>query len=385
MNIYTYRGFDSTKQIFQESILAKDKVEFENYLKVENKKLMQVVSIKKFKKLKENDLKNFYLNLGRLLNAGIPIKKAIEFQNDSVTNIYLKAKYKKIYDRLNLGEDIFKILKEEEMVNDAELLIAYVANNIGKMSEGFLKISQLKEKKQKLKKEIQTALSYPMFILFVSTVIIIFIFYLIVPNFISVYESSQKSLPTLTKIIINLYSITSKYYHFILIFLTLSTILTCKYFKKNNSLLKIPILKYFFIEKYIINILENISLLLKSGIGIDKSIDIVLDTIENKYINQKFLSLKNIKNGKNLSSILLNIKEFSQLEINMIKVGEESGKVPSMLEEIAKYRQENLNIRIKIYLNLAEPILLLIIGLIISCFVIGLYLPILNMSEIIQI
>ncbi|MEG0068897.1 type II secretion system F family protein [Cetobacterium sp.] len=385
MNIYTYSGFNSEKQVFQESILVKDKNEFENYLKISDKKLMKLIKVKKFKKLKENDLKNFYLNIGRLLNAGISIKKAIEFQNDFVTDINLKVKYKRIYERLNLGEEIFKILKDEEMITDAELLIAYVANNVGKISEGFLKISHLKEKKQNLKKEIQTALSYPLFILFISTVIIIFIFYLIVPNFISIYNSTQEELPYLTKIIISFYNIASRYYHLIITTFVILLFLIYKYFKKNSLLLRLPILKYFFLEKYIINILENLSLLLNSGLSIDKSIDIVLSSIENRYINQKFISLKNIKNGKSLSLILSNIKEFSQLEINMIKVGEESGKVSSMLEEIAKFRQDNLNIKIKIYLSLAEPILLLIVGLIISCFVVGLYLPILNMSEIIQI
>lgn len=385
MKIYRYKGINSKKKLFIEDILVKDEREFKDVLKSTDKKIIKIIKIKNFKKLKDSDLKNFYQNTSRLLKAGIPIKKAIEFQSNSSEKIDLKVKYKRVFNRLNMGEDILKILKEEEMINEAELLIAYVSTTIGQVSEGFLKIAQLKENKQKFKKEIQGALSYPLFIMVISTIIIILIFALIVPNFISIYESSEEELPIITKIILNIYNFGSKYVYLILISLGLVLKIGYNSIKKNDILLKTPILKYFFIEKSIINLLENLALLLKSGIAIDKSVDIVLSSLENRFIYRKFLVLKKIKKGRDLSDVLTEVKEFSILELNMIKVGEESGEVASMLEEIYTFKQENLDARLRICLNLAEPMLLLMIGVIISFFVIGLYLPILNMSNIIKI
>lgn len=385
MKIYTYKGFNSEKEIFLESILVKDEEELKENLNSSKKKLLKIIKVEKFKKLKDIDLKNFYKNISRLLNAGIPIKKAIEFQSECSEKLNLKVKCNRIYNKLNLGEDILELLKEEEMITNEEFLIVYVSNTIGKLSEGFLKISQLKENKEKLKKDIQTALSYPIFIMCISTIIITMIFILIVPNFISIFESSEENLPIITKLIVGIYNFGSKYIFMIIVVFGVGVKLLHSYIKKKDILFKIPILKYFFLEKNIINLLENFVLLLKSGIAIDKSAHIVLNSVENKYIYRKFLNLKKIKTGKELSEILITIEEFSNLEINMIKIGEESGQTPQILEEICKFRQDNLNSKLKVYLNFVEPIFLLIIGVIISFFVIGLYLPILNMSDIIKI
>ncbi|MGL5052089.1 MAG: type II secretion system F family protein, partial [Cetobacterium sp.] len=104
--------------------------------------------MKIFSEIKEKDLKNFYLKTGRLLNAGISLKKAIEFQKNNSKNKIFKCKILNVYNRLEKGEDIYSILKEENLIKERELLIIYVSENSGKIGDGFLKIAYLKEKKE---------------------------------------------------------------------------------------------------------------------------------------------------------------------------------------------------------------------------------------------
>ncbi|MGL4955120.1 MAG: type II secretion system F family protein, partial [Cetobacterium sp.] len=141
----------------------------------------------------------------------------------------------------------------------------------------------------------------------------------------------------------------------------------------------------FLIEKYVISILDNLSLLLDSGISIEKGVDIILENLDKGFFKNKIYILKNIKRGEVLSSCLKKIGVFSLEEIDMVRIGEESGTVAFILKEIAIVREEELNKRIKIILKLIEPILLLIVGVIISIFVVGLYLPILNMGDLLEI
>ncbi|MGL5000501.1 MAG: type II secretion system F family protein [Cetobacterium sp.] len=340
--------------------------------------------MKIFNKIKEKDLKNFYLKTGRLLNAGISLKKAIEFQKNNSKNNIFKSKILNIYNRLDKGEDIYSSLKKEEFIKERELLIIYVFENNGKIGDGFLKVAYLKEKKEKLNNEIKIALSYPIFILIVSSLIIVLIFYFVVPNFEEVYSIDEKNLPLLTKIILKIKYLISEY--IFLLFLTVPFFLLSIKSKLLKKLLyKVSIIKKFLIEKHIVSILDSLATLLESGISIDKGIEIILDNLDSGFLKNKIYILKNIKKGESLSNCFNRLNLFDLEEIDMIKIGEESGTVEFILKEIAATREEELNRKLKIVLKLVEPILLLIVGVFISIFVIGLYLPILNMSDLLEL
>ncbi|MGL5051991.1 MAG: type II secretion system F family protein, partial [Cetobacterium sp.] len=278
------------------------------------------------------------------------------------------------------GEDIYSILKEENLIKERELLIIYVSENSGKIGDGFLKIAYLKEKKEKLNNEIKIALSYPIFILVVSSLIIVLIFYFVVPNFEELYSIDEKSLPLLTKIILKTKYLISEYLYLIFLIVPLFLFnIKSKFLKR--LVYKVSVIKNFLMEKHIISILDNLAILLESGISIDKGIEIILDNLDSGFLKNKIYILKNIKKGESLSNCFKKLNLFNLEEIDMMKIGEESGTVEFILKEIASIREEELNRKIKIVLKLIEPILLLIVGLMISIFVIGLYLPILNMSN----
>ena len=146
-----------------------------------------------------------------------------------------------------------------------------------------------------------------------------------------------------------------------------------------------PILKRYLTERYLITILENISTLLISGISLDKTIDVVLGAIDNKKLKNKLFVLKNIKRGEPLSSCFDKVNILKKEEIDMIRVGEESGTIALIIKELASIRELELEKKLKIILKLLEPILLLIIGITISLFVVGLYIPILNVGDSLNI
>ncbi|MEG2256055.1 MAG: type II secretion system F family protein [Cetobacterium somerae] len=384
MKLYRCLILNKEKKQIEDIYLERNKKILLNKLFKEEKKLIKILEIQFERKIKEKDLEKIYFKIGRLLNAGVSLKKSIEFQKSSCKNLSLKFRIFNLYKKLEKGEDIYEILRSENLIKEREMLIIYVSENAGKIGDGFLKVAYLKQKKEKLKNELKIALSYPTFILFISTIIILLIFYFIVPNFQILYEIEINKLPFLTRIILNIQHILNKFPYTIIIIICV-VFFSIKFFHLKKQLQKVSFIKKYLLEKYIINILENLSLLLESGISIDKGIDIILENLDSGYLKNRMFILKNIKKGELLSECFKKLNILSLEEIDMIKVGEESGTVEMVLKEISLVRDEELNKKIKIVLKLSEPILLLFVGILISAFVIGLYLPILNMSDIFEI
>ena len=384
MKLYRCLILDKERNQIEDIYLEKNKKILLDRLVKDKKKLIKILEIQFERRIKEKELEKIYFKIGRLLNAGLSLKKSIEFQKNSCKNLSLKFRIFNLYKKLEKGEDIYEILRSENLIKERELLIIYVSENAGKIGDGFLKVAYLKQKKEKLKNELKIALSYPTFILFISTIIILLIFYFIVPNFQILYEIEINKLPFLTRIILNIQHILNKFPYTIIIIICV-VFFSIKFFHLKKQLQKVPFIKKYLLEKYIINILENLSLLLESGISIDKGIDIILENLDSGYLKNRMFILKNIKKGELLSECFKKLNILSLEEIDMIKVGEESGTVEIALKEISLVRDEELNKKIKIVLKLSEPILLLFVGILISAFVIGLYLPILNMSDIFEI
>ena len=384
MKLYRCLILNKEKKQIEDIYLERNKKILLNKLFKEEKKLIKILEIQFERKIKEKDLEKIYFKIGKLLNAGVSLKKSIEFQKSSCKNLSLKFRIFNLYKKLEKGEDIYEILRSENLIKEREMLIIYVSENAGKIGDGFLKVAYLKQKKEKLKNELKIALSYPTFILFISTIIILLIFYFIVPNFQILYEIEINKLPFLTRIILNIQHILNKFPYTIIIIICV-VFFSIKFFHLKKQLQKVSFIKKYLLEKYIINILENLSLLLESGISIDKGIDIILENLDSGYLKNRMFILKNIKKGELLSECFKKLNILSLEEIDMIKVGEESGTVEMVLKEISLVRDEDLNKKIKIVLKLSEPILLLFVGILISAFVIGLYLPILNMSDIFEI
>ena len=384
MKLYRCLILNKEKEQIEDIYLERNRKILLNKLFKEEKKLIKILEIQFERKIKEKDLEKIYFKIGRLINAGVSLKKSIEFQKNSCKNLSLKFRIFNLYKKLEKGEDIYEILRSENLIKEREMLIIYVSENAGKIGDGFLKVAYLKQKKEKLKNELKIALSYPTFILFISTIIILLIFYFIVPNFQILYEIEINKLPFLTRIILNIQHILNKFPYTIIIIICV-VFFSIKFFHLKKQLQKVSFIKKYLLEKYIINILENLSLLLESGISIDKGIDIILENLDSGYLKNRMFILKNIKKGELLSECFKKLNILSLEEIDMIKVGEESGTVEMVLKEISFVRDEDLNKKIKIVLKLSEPILLLFVGILISAFVIGLYLPILNMSDIFEI
>lgn len=377
MKKIVFKAFNSQKNLYLDEEIVKDIEDLKKVLSEKNHIFIKAIAIKKIKKFSKKNIKNFYLNIGTLLKAGISLKKSIEFQRDIVKKEEEKLYYKIILKSLESGENLLDILEKYKISNKKERFILYTLESSGDLGEGFLKLFTLREKNEKIKKEFITLLSYPIFILFISTIIIFFIMIFIIPNFISLYEGNEKNLPVITRVIFAVYK-NFKFLIFVVITFMFFIYIYFKTRKKNF---------YFYkkikLQREIIIFLESLGILLESGLAIDKGIDILIGEVD-KEIKKEFYRLKVIEKGESFSKAMERLKVLSNLELGMIRVGEETGTLPKILKEISRRRKERIEKNIKIVLKLVEPVILLLIGVLICFFVVGLYMPILNIGDMIE-
>ncbi|MFR1675449.1 MAG: type II secretion system F family protein, partial [Fusobacterium sp.] len=152
----------------------------------------------------------------------------------------------------------------------------------------------------------------------------------------------------------------------------------------DRVLLKIPLVRDFIIGNYIIRFSKNISIMLSSGMLILDILKLLRDFFDNTVIKKEIERLeKSLFDGQQLSEVMEENSLFPEKYRKLVVVGEKSGELIKIFEQIAKLEEERIENSIKKLLTLVEPILIIVLGLILSIIIIAIYLPIFNMSNLI--
>lgn len=380
MKIYEYSYINNNKKIEKDFILLKEE-ERKIFQLTQKEKLIKIEKLNLNKKFSKKDEMNFFYNISNLLRAGLALKKIIEFQKENEKEKSKKGLYGRIEWKLEQGDNIFEILRELNIIKNSEMILAYAVENTGDLQKGFEEMYRLRGRKERLKKDIVSALAYPIFIIVISTIIIIFLMFFIVPNFIEMYDTSQEELPLLTKFIVGSSIFLRKYFYIFFINFLCFIFFLIFLERKFYIFSKIKLVKHFLIKKYFLLIIENLSWLLEAGISIDKGVEVILKGIENREIKKSLKKILEIKKEGELAKIFLELNLVTSVEAGILKIGEETGEVSRMLKKISELRREKEMRDRKIFMALLEPITILFIGIVVGVFVIGLYLPILNLTS----
>lgn len=251
------------------------------------------------------------------------------------------------------------------------------------------------DKQIKLQKKIKKALSYPCIVLGVSALVLIAMFQWVIPSFESMFANFQAELPWPTRLLISCSHWVQSYFLYLAMGVACLTVLFKLIWKKHPQtqqvvdllLLKLPIFGQIRKSSLLIQWSRNISLLTSRGVPI---LEALKQTAlhSNDWISFKFCAQINVSlaQGWSLSESIQQISEKSLLthkeQIQLIKVGEASGDLPQMLANIANQEEDHLDHLIDQLAQSIEPCLMLIMGLIIGCLVVSLYLPIFEMGQI---
>ena len=333
--------------------------------------------------MKETDQLHLIRQLHSLLKSGLSLLDAIQMMGMS-----------DIQKSLANGNSLSYSLSRIEFHPFCVSLIQTgeaTGNLVDSLSQGIIYL----DKQTKLQKKIKKALSYPCIVLFVSSLVLVAMFQWVIPSFESMFANFQAELPWPTRLLIQGSHWVQNYSLFVAIGLLVLTgllNLTWNHHTPTQELLdhllvKLPIFGKIRKSSLLIQWSRNISLLTARGVPI---IEALKQTAlhSNDWVSFKFCAQLNVSlaQGWSLSESISQTSGQSLLthkeQIQLIKVGEVSGDLPQMLANIANQEEDRLDHMIDQLAQSIEPCLMLIMGLIIGCLVVSLYLPIFEMGQI---
>ncbi|MDP3041396.1 MAG: type II secretion system F family protein [Candidatus Omnitrophota bacterium] len=267
--------------------------------------------------------------------------------------------------------------------------IVHTGESTGKLKDALMQLLEHLRRLQDLKLKVKQALAYPIFMSLVGVGTIFVMLTFVLPRLAGMFDDFQAKLPLPTLILLKISNFLQSYWWGIIILMALVVFaLKLKPAGKesifNRLKYYIPVVKEIVYKQSVANFSQSLSLLLKSGVNLLSALADAGPIIGNPvYILQLEQVRKDIGEGVPFSAALEKFKIFSDFFVQMIRVGEEGGRLDSVLADIAESYEKEIEADLKIVSSLIEPAIILVLGLVIGAMVIAMLLPIFNMNSIV--
>lgn len=401
--LYKYSGIDTTGR------KVKSKVEAisldEAKLKLKAKGILYTsltedtlnfgnVSFKRTRKLDLSTLSYLSRDLSIYINSGITLISSINLLKQRYkSNKLLFTFFDTIKTYLDEGKTFYDALDAQKIITlpDFYKQSIKVSESGGLLESVLLELSVFLKEQDRIKKQVTSALAYPVFILFVSFFMVGFMLSFIVPKITSIFTQFDQELPQSTQIIIALGDFFSVNYPYVIaglftfIFSFIFLLKRSPKFKYafDKFLLKVPFFSTLIEHSELARFSYMNSILIKSGVPIVQAINLSANILKNSVIKKVFVDAsKSVVEGKRLSSLLTQNKTYKIDEsfIHSIAIGEDTSRLSEILNNLASLYNESNKDKTNLFLSLLEPIFMLFVGVTIGFIVIAMLLPIFSMN-----
>lgn len=239
-----------------------------------------------------------------------------------------------------------------------------------------------------LRQKIGKALAYPAFLVLVGVAVVGFLLSYVMPTFVSVYAETAKDLPAATQMLIDFVTSAKSYVLPVAVLLTGLFLVGRAYYGTEHGrrsldhlMLRAPLLGPIFVKHHTIQLARTLGTVLAGGTPLVEALHITKSAVSNRFISTGVAeAVEEIRQGTTLASALDRPKVFPKLAIEMLSVGEETGSLETMLQDVAEFYEGDLDLRLTQLTTWIEPLLLLIMGILVGGIVIVMYLPVFQMA-----
>lgn len=334
----------------------------------------------------------FYREFSTLLKSGVDFNQALSILTEQQKNKAVKNIYRNINNDVVKGKSLFETLKEDNSFSPYEYYSVKIGEETKRLPEIFDQLQKFFERKIKMKRQITSVLTYPIFVLVITFGVLYFMLNYVVPMFSKVFMQFGKKLPEITQLVVKL----SKNFNSVfLIFLLviISIILLHKYLKRYESykfifsrfLMKIPFFGSIIKKIQIARFCQSLSLLLSTKTPLVTSLDLLEKMITFyplKYAIKE--SKKDILKGETFANSLNKHEIFPTKLLTLTKIGEDINKLDEVYDGLSSQYNEEIDHSTKIIGTILEPMMIIIIGGVVGFIMIAMYSPLFGLSEILE-
>jgi len=326
-----------------------------------------------------------------LVRASIPIVRAIRVVADGTKNSRLKDALLDVVTGIEAGQSLaISLNKHPRIFPPLMIYLINIGENSGSLEAIFKQLSVHFEREIDMRKKALTVVRYPIFVLCVVAIAILVINFFVVPAFANFFNSFHAELPIYTKILIASSDIMIGYWHiglliiFGLVFIIKSYLKTYKgHLAWDKWKLKLPLFGNILQETMLSRFARAFALCIRTGVPLLESIQLIANATDNLYVSEKILGMRNsVEKGESLTVAATKTQLFTPLILQMFAIGEESGEIDRLLDEVAKSYEEDVDYDIKKMADAIEPIMIVIIGGFVLLLALAVYLPMWNLGQV---
>ncbi|MCP5215948.1 MAG: type II secretion system F family protein [Pseudomonadales bacterium] len=345
------------------------------------------------KRISVEELIIFSRQMHSLNKAGVPIIRALRGLAGSIKNETLKETLYDVADTLESGVDLASSLnRHPEIFSPLYVSVIHVGENTGRLDLAFKQVAGYLELERDTKKRIGEATRYPLFVIVAIVIAIGVINVLVVPAFAKLFSSFNAELPWQTQFLISCSNFTVNNWYWLLLAI-IGSILACRYYiatdigglNWDRMKLRIPLVGGIFERINLGRFARTYAMVARAGVPIIQALNVVGSAVGNRYIESKINAMRTrIERGENFSRVAQNSGMFSELVLQMISVGEETGTMDDLLDEVADFYEQEVDYDLKSLGDKIEPILLLIVAGMVLILALGVFLPMWDLSSAVK-
>lgn len=344
------------------------------------------------KKVKPEEIVIFTRQLATMVDAGIPIIHSLNALKDQVVHPLFRKTLDQIENDIQHGSGLSVAFSKHPNVFDTLFVnMVKVGESGGVLSAVLERISGYMEKSLKLQRKVKSALIYPAVVVSMAIIITVVLLVKVVPTFTSIYASLGHELPAMTQLLVNTSEILKKFLWLIIIIIGVIGYLLKQWHKTEQGaiaidgfVLKMPIFGELLRKVAVSRFTRTLATLMQSGVPILESLDIVQKTIGNRVLELVIDNVKNnVREGESIATPLEKSSVFPPMVTRMISIGEKSGQMEKMLLKISEFYDDQVDAAVEGLTSIIEPLIIGVLGVVIGFIVVALFLPIMNMSQIV--
>lgn len=339
-----------------------------------------------FSRIKTKDKVLFSRQLSTLINAGLPLVQSLRQVAEQTTNKAFKVVINKVIADVEAGTAFSAALeKHPKVFNRVYVSLVAAGEASGTLDTGLERLADQQEKDADIVSRVRGAMVYPLIVLFVMSLVVTFMLVKVLPEVQNIYAGLPGvSLPIFTRVLLAVSQFMIHYWWLIILVIVMGVFFGSRWARTLGGRSIIDTIKMkawpigpLFMKMYMARFARTGTTLVASGVPLIQVLEITAEAVDNVHIAASLhKAIEKVKGGKALSDSLKGDHNFLDLVPNMLKIGEQSGAMETMLAKVADYYEKEVDNEIKAISTIIEPVMMIIMGLFAITIVAAVLLPI---------
>lgn len=341
-------------------------------------------------KVQSMDVQLFSRQMYTLLKSGVPIFRGMAGLQESAINKAFAKVLQDLRESLDSGRELSAAMRRHpDVFSPFYISMVRVGEMTGRLDEIFLRLFNHLEFERDMRERIRTALRYPSFVVIAMVIAMVVVNLFVIPAFAKVYAGFKVELPFMTKILIGSSNFMVHYWPLLLAIVAGSVIAFRMYigtttgrYKWDRLKLRLPLAGHVILKGTLARFARSFALSSRSGVPIVQALSVVAQVVDNAYISGRVEQMRDgVERGESVLRTAVTTGVFTPIVLQMIAVGEETGEIDDLMEEIAGMYEREVDYEVKTLSAKIEPILLVGLAILVLVLALGIFLPIWDLGK----